>query len=126
MKEVVVRKSELVEALKKNKNIHIKKYNKATIDFKNLVIKGLEKNLKLAKEKGVLKTNLDLPVSPPLNYAESYDEAIGMLELSIEDTVLLDRDNYRRYYTDKWEWSRAFNATVSGCTTLVNSIDRVV
>lgn len=107
---VNVKRVELLEVLKKNKQEFILEYNQALIDFKEKMIRELASNLKLAKKNKLEKVSLNL--SPPSDYAEYYQEVIDMLEVSVDDVVNLDADAFKAYYKNEWSWSNSFKTLV--------------
>lgn len=45
-----------------------------------------------------------LNILAPEDHTDEYDKAIGMLEMSVDDTVLITHDEYRQYVLDEWFW----------------------
>ena len=47
----------------------------------------------------------------PTSYEESYDIAIEMLEWHQGEEFRLERDQFRQYVQDRWDWQRSFTQT---------------
>lgn len=104
MKLIKVKKPALLEALKRNRDIHSKEYEEALIDFRKKCVAVLEAEL--------LKTNrtdtLSVNITAPINAIDNYNEAIGMLEFHCEDIIELDNNEYKRYILNEWQWTGLF------------------
>lgn len=111
MKQVKVKKSQLIDILKNNLENHIKEYNlahelwvKTTIDLHKERIKNLKEFGKNIGE------NFG---SEPVSQEKSYDRAIKMLEMSVDDEILLTEDEFSQYVMDQWAWSNHFKTITS-------------
>lgn len=115
--EVNVLKDKLLKIMKDNREKHVKEYEQAMIDYKDQCVKALEDRLEIIKKEGkILKEKTDylrFKFTYPTCYKESYDEVIGMLELSTDDKLSLSDSQYRNWVMDKWSWKRDFNESIS-------------
>ena len=107
---VNVKRVELLAILKTNKELFVTEYNQALIDFKAKMIKELEVALKKAKKGELDKVQLIL--SPPSDYTESYQEVIDMMEVSVDEVINLDSEAFKAYYKNEWSWSNSFKTLV--------------
>jgi hypothetical protein len=50
----------------------------------------------------------------PVSYADSYNRAIRMLELSVDTVIELEEQIFNQLVLDEWSWKRTFvaNATM--------------
>lgn len=103
---VNVKRTELLEALRKNKEVHLAEFKEATEDFKKALVAELQKNLKLAKAEKLDK--LQISMYPPTDYSDQYQEVIDMLEVSVDDTISLDSEAFKAYYKNEWSWTGQF------------------
>jgi hypothetical protein len=103
---VKVNKNDLLTKLKANREIHSTEYAEMKEEYRLSAVKGLQKMVRDAK-KGNIK--LSLQISKPTNYTDEYDEIIGMLEMSVEDTFVITQEEYKQYVLNIWNWSASNN-----------------
>lgn len=114
MRSVKMNKSDLVEILHLNKDKHIKEYNESVVDYKQAAIKLAKQHMKLAKTEDLdqIKRIRAMP-NPPSSYEDSYNRAIRMMELSVEDVIELEEDVFNQLVLDEWSWKHQFNTSAS-------------
>lgn len=112
MKNVKMNRLELLEIVKQNATKHLADYDEAVQDYKVLVAKLAKANLKLANT-GDLKEIVKMKKIPsePVAYADNYNRAIRMLELSVEDTIEVEEHIFNQLVLDEWGWKQSFVAT---------------
>jgi len=112
MKSVKMNRLELLKIVKDNAVKHLVDYDESVVDFKVLVAKLAKTNLKLANT-GDLKEIAKMKRIPqePVAYADNYNRAIRMLELSVEDTIDIEEHIFNQLVLDEWTWKQAFVAT---------------
>lgn len=103
---VNVNRISLIEALRKGLDLHRAQFAEAESDYKVAVQVFLIKALERTKEGDYSKVKLDL--DPPQNRENDYLDVIEMLEVSVDETIQLDREAYKAYYKNEWSWSRNF------------------
>lgn len=111
MDEVRVNTAELVEILKKNREKHRAIFEEAIEGYRKRVIEHLDYALECAKSGKKIITHLVLV--RPTDHTLDYDHAIGMLEMSVDDSVVIDYREYRQYVCDEWTWSSQFSSSSS-------------
>lgn len=114
MNQVNVKKEQLLKILKENRAKHVSDYKEALEDYRAAYIEVLQKNIEIAQsgaEDMIPVDEINLP--EPQCYAKSYDTAIGMLEISVDETVQLNEIQYRQYVNDEWGWSDSFKLSNS-------------
>jgi len=109
MKSVKINKDELLGIIKNNRSKHIDEFVEAVEDYKSLVLFIAKNNLKLAKSAN-LDQFKDMKYTPaaPKSYENSYDKAIRMLELSVEDVIEIDDTTFNQLVLDDWNWKDNF------------------
>ncbi len=114
MHSVKIKRNELLEIVRQNKEKHIKEFNEAVEDFKRAVIKISEENLALANS-GDLKEIAKIKSVPqkPISYESSYTRAIRMLELSVETEIELELHDFDQLVQDEWQWKQSFTTSNS-------------
>lgn len=112
MNAIKMKRLELLDIVRKNKEKHITDYDESVNDYKALAIKVAQSNLKLAKtgELEQFKGFKNMP-SAPISYEDSYKRAIRMLELSVEDIIEVEEDVFNQLVLDEWQWKRGFIAS---------------
>jgi len=102
-REILMKKAQLIAAIKKNKEVHIKAYAKAVVAYKKEALKQLAEQTKAAKE-GKLTIHLNL--TSPVSLVEHYDELVEMFEIDVREELTLTQQEYNEYYKDKTENTR--------------------
>ena len=108
MNKVKVSKQELVEKLKENREVHIAEYTEMIQDYKSKVTKELKKILKESKNKNNWDPRTSVHLDKPRSYATEYNQIIGLLEMSVEDTFDISQEEYNKYVLNQWNWSSSF------------------
>ncbi|MHB8098029.1 MAG: hypothetical protein ACYDD5_00380 [Sulfuricurvum sp.] len=108
--KVKVNKNDLISKLEENREIHITEFNELKVDYMEAFTKQLKEMTKSVKN-GNFNTTTDFTMVKPTSYLKTYDEVIGMLKMSIEDTFEITQDEYRQYVLNDWNWSRSFAIT---------------
>ena len=102
-REILMKKAQLIAAIKKNKEAHTKAYAKAVTAYKKEALKQLAEQTKLAKE-GKLTIHLNL--TSPVSLSDHYDELVEMFEIDVREELVLTQQEYNEYYKDKTESAR--------------------
>ena len=113
MKSVRVRAVELLEVLKTNRTQHMTEYQSAMEVYKKEVVAKLKHLLADARkeaEKDVPSFDLSVGLAEPRSYAESYDTAIKMLEMSTDEIIELSQTEFSQYVEDNWSWQSVFKS----------------
>lgn len=129
---VEVKRDDLLETLKTNKEAHKKAYEQAVKDYKEVACAELEKaftkakrsldgNLKELKNR-VLDDERDTPeqiillpqimvkLPVPQDHSRSYEVAIQMARWEVNDTVELTQSQFQCFVLDDWDWKRKFES----------------
>jgi hypothetical protein len=111
MKTVKIKRDELLDHLRKNREAHVVEFKEAWENYVKEAIAEMKHNLKVAQKEGKINRSIDLVV--PVSYSESYDRAITMLEWTQDEIVELDQNEFEQYVRDNWQWKQIFGATAS-------------
>lgn len=106
LSKVRVNKGDLLEAVKKNRDDHRKIFEEALDGWRKQVVEALEQAYKEAKEGKNFRMWFDLP--RPEDHTKEYDQAITMLEFSMDDELELTQGEFAMYVMDEWGWQRTF------------------
>jgi hypothetical protein len=109
MDTVRVSKEELLEKLRTNRDQHVKDFKEAVIEYRKAALKELTEMVKQAKSKGT-KITRAIVAPEPVSYESSYTTAIRMLEMSVDEEIELDQEDFAKYVEDNWQWRGAFAA----------------
>lgn len=114
MKTTKIKKLDLLEILRENREKHAKEYKSAIKEWKKRCTKALRKALKKAEnEERVIDLHLFQDLPRPTHYTKNYDVVIRRLELEVEMTVELDDQEFQSWVMDNWQWSGTFVGTTS-------------
>ncbi len=118
MENITVKKSELLEILKKNREAHRKIFEEAQIGYRNEAIRLLDKALNDAQEGRKIKTYIQLEA--PIDQTKDYDRAIRMLEMSIDEEIDLSEREFAELVLDDWSWKQQFTVTNARYTNMIH------
>jgi hypothetical protein len=113
MDKVKVNKKDLISILKTNRDEHGKKYNEALLGYIMMVETELKKKLKKVRSGEEFDLNF-YHLQKPECHVENYNDAIGMLEVSVDEYISISMEDYLKYYKDKWEWHTHWTSQNSG------------
>lgn len=109
MEIVKVKKTELLEALEKNRLAHRSIFQEAQIGYRKKAIELLDKALRDARDGREIKTFIQLQA--PIDQTSDYDRAIKMIEMCVDDVVEIDEKDFACYVMDDWSWKKQFLTT---------------
>lgn len=118
MKEVKVKRDELLGVLKVNREKHQQIFGEALDGYKVKVIETLERTLNQARSGERVSEHITIP--RPINQTHEYNRAIRMMEMSVEPEVTLTTQEFDCYVMDRWHWKQQFlasNSLYSGTAT---------
>jgi hypothetical protein len=104
MNTIKVKKSDLLDTLRTNKAKHEEVYEQAMVKYRESLRADVEAGKQIEHR---LKTVV------PLRFADSYEQAIQMLEWEVGDEVELDTHEFQQYVMDDWNWGQSFRAANS-------------
>ncbi len=110
MHNVKMNRLELLNIVRENAKKHVADYDEAVEDFKVAVVKVAKANLKIANSGDITAFNFQRMPATPVNYADNYNRAIRMLELSVEDVIDVEEHIFNQLVLDEWGWKQAFVA----------------
>jgi hypothetical protein len=65
----------------------------------------------LADAKAGRSISRSINLAEPVDHTADYDRILAMLEMSVDDTIMLDAQEFNQYVLDNWEWSRLASYT---------------
>ncbi len=106
MRNITVKKDELITKLKTNRDEHEALYDEAVEVYRRRVVEEAEKLLADAKRGDNIRHAFVLPV--PEQHLEDFDRALEMLEWEIDDYVELTEREFAELVQNEWGWARSF------------------
>ena len=103
-RRIKVKKDDLIEKIKENKENHIKEFKKAVVAYKEEALKQLTVQTSRAKE-GALDIKLELVT--PVDNSENYDKIVEMFTWEVEEEVELSQNEFNEYVQDETEFAMA-------------------
>jgi hypothetical protein len=115
--KVTVKKYELVETMKKNREEHRARFLKAQEAYRIEAIKVLDRTLADAREGKPFILTAVIGLTVPHEHTKDYDTVLRMLEMSVDDQVVISRKQFQEYVLDDWGWKGDFDRVSStyGC-----------
>ena len=111
MNEVKVKKNALLDKLRANRAQHEADYATAYDVWADGMITQLKKNLAYFKKER--KSRAAPVLVQPVSYVKQYDQAIAILEMSVDDEIILDANEFNQYVLDNWNWKQMFTTVNS-------------
>ncbi len=112
---VTVKKAELLESLRKNREAHRTTFLDAQKGYREAVIKELDQMLADAREGKNIRKSVELPT--PYDHTSDYDRVIKMLEMCVHDEIKITDSQFQQFVMDDWKWKQQFADVASGYTT---------
>jgi len=114
MSVVTVKRDELLETVRKNRDTHRKIFLEAVEGFRAKAIELLEARLADARAGRRISVRFNLPT--PVDQTREYDRVIRMLEMSVDIHVALTQSEFAQYVMDEWGWKHQFSSVNSAYT----------
>jgi hypothetical protein len=110
MNTVKVKREDLLTKVRANRDAHRDLFLKAQANYRKLIIQELDRMLADAKAGRKIRRSIDLV--QPRDHTGDYDRTIMMLEMSVDDTIILDANEFDQYVRDVWAWTQYDGATL--------------
>ena len=111
MRTIKVDKKELLSHLRANRTAHIVAFDEAMVGYRKELVTCLGQMLKKAKNQEDVDHRVN--IVRPTDFTEFYDNAITMLEWTVDEFIELDMNEFNQYIQDEWSWKQNFNLTNS-------------
>lgn len=111
MKNVTVKKADLLEVLERNRREHRQIFTDAQKAYRQKVIEELDMMLAEARSGLGIRRMIQLP--EPEDHTDDFDTIISMLNMSIEEDIHLMYDEYQQYVMNDWRWAGTFAANTA-------------
>lgn len=104
MEKVKVNKAELLAVLKDNRNKHKSLFDLAVEGYRKAVLEDLDQHMERVKKGSLERIVIVLPV--PEDHTSDYDRVIKMCEMSIDDVLEVEEQEFSEYVMDSWSWKK--------------------
>lgn len=111
MRTVTVDRDEFIARVKKNRADHRKVFEEALKGYEHRLTAELERRIADLKRHRRINQYIGLP--EPEDHTDDYDRVLTMAEMSIEDTIRLDEDEFGMYVMDQWRWKQSFTESTA-------------
>lgn len=116
MREVKVRRDELLVKIRENRIKHVAEYDEAVAGYKEAAAEAIDSaTAKLKRQVEELRagevialTAVMFNLRVPQNHSKDYDQVIAMLEMSVDDELSIRSDEFACYVMDDWDWKGDF------------------
>jgi len=108
---------DVLKKVKDNRDNHRVIYEDAMIGYKNQVINALTERLDNAVNGK--KVDLYIRLEQPEDHTDDYITVIEMLEMTTDEVIDLNDDQFRCFIQDQWEWRRKFIGNAANYTKMI-------
>ena len=121
MRKVKVKRDELLAKVRVNREKHVAEYDEAVAGYKQAAAKAIDRAMeKLKRQVADLEAGevlqlaaVQFDLAVPQNHSMDYDQVIAMLEMSVDEELEIQSDEFACYVMDDWGWKEAFLLTNS-------------
>ncbi len=103
---ITVDKAKLLASLRSNAEKHRADFVEAETGYKEKFVERLKAMLAKATSGVDYVSNVGLVA--PRDHSKEYTRVIGMLDMSIKDTVQITESEFSNYVLDEWAWKEQF------------------
>lgn len=115
MNTVKVLKTDVIEALRRNRDEHQATYTEANTTYRQKVVNALRDRADEIDAGGEIKTYFELP--KPEDHTDDYDEALETLKWEQREELDLPRHTeFAQWVLNKWPWEHSFAANTTSYT----------
>lgn len=122
MQQVTLDKGQLLNIIRKNRELHVSEYRETYEGW----LHQLEEHARVVVDK-ITEAKLQYSqnheprlrcpsfgqLGEPESYESEYDRAARMLELSVDDHIVLTREEFSNFVLDEWRWTESFKSKVA-------------
>lgn len=119
MERIRVNKQELLTIITENREKHKKEYLEAIRAYRVKAADLLTQELQKIVTGEKFQTHFDLV--KPESHEKEYDLAIKMLNMSVDDVVEIEYDEFNELVNDEWNWKRQFRSSYMSNSLYVGS-----
>lgn len=114
MHSTKVKRHELIAKIQANREEHRSVFLKAQEGYRKLAIEELDRMLDEARSGKRIRRAVELV--EPQDHTKEYDRVLAMLNMSVDDVIEIDAQQFAQYVLDEWGWKMGFTASTSRYT----------
>lgn len=103
MKEVKVKRVELLLKVRTNRDAHVAELKLAKIGWRDQVEAAMVKNLRNLRAGRDFERYVALDM--PQDHTADYDRVVSMLDMSADEDIVLTAQEFDQYVMDNWAWA---------------------
>jgi hypothetical protein len=111
MRTVNIRKDEFIDKVSANRATHRAAFEKALEGYQKILVRELEGRIADVKAGRQIEHYIRLP--EPADHTDDYDRILAMAEMSVDEVIELDADDFARFVMDQWDWKQNFAETAA-------------
>jgi hypothetical protein len=111
MRTVNIRRTDFIEKVAANRSTHRTVFEKALGGYKRRLVRELERRLADVEAGRRIEHYIRLP--EPEDHTQDYDRILAMADMSIDEVLTLDADDFSRFVMDQWSWKQDFTETTA-------------
>ena len=108
MRDVKVKRAELLEKVKTNREKHVSEYREAVVGYKKAAKAEVTRAMQRLHHSIEELEVGDCVLQVPENHAKDYDQVIEMLKMCVDDEITVRADEFACYVMDDWGWKEEF------------------
>lgn len=116
MRTVTVNRDELLDRVRENRDKHRSVFEAAMDGYRKAAIEELDRAISDARSGRKIMRHLSL--IEPVDKTKDYDRVIDMLEMSTDEEITLEQNEFACYVRDEWAWRDQFLAANSSYTAV--------
>ena len=111
MRTVRIDKRELLVVVGDNRNAHREVFVAAVEAYRSQALIQLQQRIDEIMSGKQFVLGFALPV--PEDHTADYDEVLRMLDMSVDEVVELDQQEFQQFVMDDWSWTRAWQSSTA-------------
>jgi hypothetical protein len=111
VRTVKIRRDAFVEKVAVNRAEHRAVFEKALDGYQRRLVRELDSRIADVKAGRRIEHYIRLP--EPADHTDDYDRILAMAEMSVDEVVELDADDFARFVMDQWSWKHDFTDTTT-------------
>jgi len=106
MHTVRINKEEFIVRVRENRDNHRAVFEAALEGYRLRMQTELERRLHDLRKGRKINQHLGLP--EPEDHTDDYDRVLTMAEMSVDEIIELEADDFAMYVMDQWRWKQSF------------------
>jgi hypothetical protein len=111
MRTVTINKDAFIQKVSANRATHRAVFERALDGYQARLVRELEGRIADVRAGRQIDRYISLP--EPADHTDDYDRILAMAEMSIDDVIELDADDFARFVMDQWSWKQDFTETTA-------------